>query len=192
MSTWLDAVFTVGNGVAGTEKAQCPSVTVQIPHNYRQVHKVVLQGVKSESVRTQADYDAGTLNLAKVVADVPEPGEPMSMHPETTVKSLPVASQPAKLCLIWINRLDSDTLWGPELRGLEPFAVVPLGDHYGDGPFAAARMAEQGQVQRQLKVTARYFDPGADTTSENAPTSNLNPVLEGVRATIWLRILVSP
>ena len=60
----------------------------------------------------------------------------------------------------------------------------------GDGPFAAARMAEQGQVHRQLKVTARYFDPGADTTSENATTPN--PVLEGVRATIWLRVLVSP
>ena len=47
MSTWLDAVFTVGDGMPETEKAQCPSVTVQIPHNYRQVHKVVLQGVKS-------------------------------------------------------------------------------------------------------------------------------------------------
>ena len=68
--------------------------------------------------------------------------------------------------------------------------MVPLGDHYGDGPFAAARMAEQGQVQRQLKVTARYFNPSLDTTSEIAGTPN--PVLEGVRATIWLRILVSP
>jgi len=191
MSTWLDAVFTVGDGVPGTEKPQCPSVTVQIPHNYRQVHKVVLQGVKSDRIRTDAEYSAGRLDVAKIQTDPVPPGIILPDIERTkTIRSLPIATTPEKLCLIWINRLDSDTLWGPELRGLDPFAVVPLGDHYGDGPFAAARMAEQGQVQRQLKVTARYFDPSLDTTSENAPTPN--PVLEGVRATIWLRVLVSP